>query len=315
MRIVKRLLLGIALLAVGAVAWLALFPAGQHADRSFQAIVAKPAYAAQHPIVLFDEGHANAHTLGGNFRAFGELLRNDGYAVQTSDTPFWPAVLARAKVLVIVNASGDPRPKLFGINLKPFEKGHREAPAFRAEEIEAVRAWVQNGGSLLFVADHYPFGSSASALAAAFGVTMHCGFTEVAKQYPGQTDSSAIRFSRANGLLTDSPIANGRNASERLEVVQSFTGQSLDAREGTPILALPPSAIEYVPPPPQFKPARAGKAQGYAIEYGRGRVVVLGEAGMLAAQVDRGAKFGMNVPGLDNKQFVLNTLHWLSRLE
>jgi hypothetical protein len=43
--------------------------------------------------------------------------------------------------------------------------------------------------------------------------------------------------------------------------------------------------------------------------------VVLGEAGMLRAQRDRGReRVGMNVPGYDNRQLALNILHWLSRV-
>ena len=58
----------------------------------------------------------------------------------------------------------------------------------------------------------------------------------------------------------------------------------------------------------------AGGAQAVAFEYGRGRVVVLGEAAMISAQIDdRGDKFGMNQPGIDNRQFALNVLHWLTR--
>jgi hypothetical protein len=58
-----------------------------------------------------------------------------------------------------------------------------------------------------------------------------------------------------------------------------------------------------------------GRAQGIALESGQGRVVVLGEAGMLSAQRDRrGQPVGMNFPGYDNRQLALNILHWLSRL-
>jgi hypothetical protein len=42
-------------------------------------------------------------------------------------------------------------------------------------------------------------------------------------------------------------------------------------------------------------------------------VVVLGEAAMITAQIDqRQYRFGMNQPGIDNRQFALNVLHWLS---
>jgi len=50
---------------------------------------------------------------------------------------------------------------------------------------------------------------------------------------------------------------------------------------------------------------------------GKGRVVVLGEAAMMSAQVvgPKGeGKMGMNAPGNDDRQFALNTLHWLSGL-
>jgi hypothetical protein len=54
------------------------------------------------------------------------------------------------------------------------------------------------------------------------------------------------------------------------------------------------------------------------MEFGRGRVIVLGEAAMLSAQLgispNRTEKMGMNVPGTDNRQFALNIMHWLSRL-
>ena len=64
------------------------------------------------------------------------------------------------------------------------------------------------------------------------------------------------------------------------------------------------------------KPASAaGRAQGVAFSLGKGRVVVMGEAAELSAQViGDGRKFGMNVPGIDNRQMALNIMHWLSGL-
>ncbi|HEX8246526.1 MAG TPA: hypothetical protein VF541_23680, partial [Longimicrobium sp.] len=63
----------------------------------------------------------------------------------------------------------------------------------------------------------------------------------------------------------------------------------------------------------------AGRAQGVAMAFGAGRVVVLGEAAMLSAQVAtlpgrEPMRMGMNVPGSDDQQFALNVMHWLSRL-
>ena len=58
----------------------------------------------------------------------------------------------------------------------------------------------------------------------------------------------------------------------------------------------------------------AGRAQGIALKFGKGRAVFLGEAAMLTAQVTGQLKFGMNYPGADNRQLALNIVHWLSRL-
>jgi hypothetical protein len=55
-------------------------------------------------------------------------------------------------------------------------------------------------------------------------------------------------------------------------------------------------------------------AQGVALQFGKGRVVILGEAAMLTAQLDGKTRkpFGMNVKGTDDRQLALNTMHWLS---
>src|ERR1019366_4610613 len=66
----------------------------------------------------------------------------------------------------------------------------------------------------------------------------------------------------------------------------------------------------------------AGRAMAIAFTLGRGHVVASGEAGMMTAQVFKEkdkdgretfvGKTGMSVPGNDDKQYVLNVLHWLS---
>ena len=60
----------------------------------------------------------------------------------------------------------------------------------------------------------------------------------------------------------------------------------------------------------------AGRAQGLAFAFGKGRVIVMGEAGMLSAQLagPNRIKMGMNYPGLDNRQLALNIVRWLTRL-
>jgi len=49
---------------------------------------------------------------------------------------------------------------------------------------------------------------------------------------------------------------------------------------------------------------------------GKGKVILMGEAGMLSAQIvmPQQMKFGMNRSGIDNRQLALNMMHWLSGL-
>jgi hypothetical protein len=123
-------------------------------------------------------------------------------------------------------------------------------------------------------------------------------------------------FSRENKLLDDHPITQGRDASERLGRIMTFTGQSLRGPEGSvTFLKLGETATDQAGP--AGKPvSAAGRAQGLALRYGKGRVVVLGEAGQLSAQVlgPMRAPMGMNFPGIDNRQMALNIMHWLSGL-
>jgi hypothetical protein len=271
----------------------------QKADPDFDTRVAKPAYPAKGPKVLFDEAHNNIHTTTGLYKPFADLIRNDGYDVTPNREPFTPRSLSGYSVLIISNAMGP--------------QGHRSEPAFTEPECSAVEEWVKGGGSLLFISDHAPMGAAAERLSLKFGV-------EMSKVYTDDPNSKSrglgdITFSRENHLLGEHPILRGRNRDERVSKVVTFTGQSLKGpRASVCLLTLPNSAIDVDPVTKASVPA-GGRSQGVAMRYGRGRVVVLGEAGMLSAQLDPdGTKFGMNYPATDNRQFGLNVIHWLSRL-
>lgn len=319
------------------LAFLFLLPcvvaAQQQADPDFKPVVEHPAYTRAQPKVLFDEGHHNAHGLTNRYRPFGELLTNDGYDVSAIKGPFTAENLAGAQVLVIANARG------MGNGFAA-----ESDRAFTFEECNLLRDWVSAGGSLLLIADHAPMGSAAELLAARFGVQMSKGYVEdLQHTLPGPEgdQGGTIVFSRENGLLKQHPITNGRSPSERLRTVISFTGQAVKGPSfSAPLLQLADTAADraatLLPPQPGDPPGRSrigigdpvplkGWCQGLAMEFGKGRVVVLGEAGMLSAQrmvptkeqAEKGAqinRFGMNKPGTDNKQFALNTLHWLSRV-
>ena len=307
-------------LAFGLIALAAAAPAlaqQQMTDPDFRPTVARPAFVADGPVVIIDGAHNNFHTAEGRYASFAALLRADGYRVRGGAAAFDAGGLDGIEVLVIANAG-------------PVDGGS----PFTDSEIEAVEAWVRGGGRLLLIADHAPFGTAAEALAARFGVRMGKGY---AFAMPNDVDLTT-NLTYPPEAFGDHPIIAGRSADERVASVTAFTGQSLQG---------PPGAVTLLPMTVGAREARdlptlqalAGRldggaateaaltelstpalpAQGLAFDHGQGRVVVLGEAGMLSAQVVRypdgrpDQRFGMNMaPG--NAQFGLNIMHWLTGL-
>ncbi|MEX1185882.1 MAG: hypothetical protein WEA80_04775 [Gemmatimonadaceae bacterium] len=199
--------------------------AQQAVDSSFHPRVERPVYpAGTGPVVLFDEAHNSFHSLGRSFRPFAELLRLDGYRVAPLAAKLSAAALTDADILVIVNV------------LAAENVGNWKLPtpsAYTPDEIEAVRRWVNDGGSLLTFRP---------------------------------------------GIITYEPT-----------VAWQFDG-------------VPAGSA-------------AGMLQGAARVLAAGRVVVLGEAAMLTAQVagPNRRPMGMNAPvARQNQRFVLNLMHWLS---
>lgn len=280
--------------------------AQQLADPEFNTSVAKPAYTKAEPRVLFDEAHHNFHTTDGRYKPFADLLINDGYRVVRNRQPFTKESLSSFKVLVIANALG----------AEEMDDDGADASAFTEDECQAVQDWVKNGGALLLIADHAPFGGAASSLAGRFGVEMSKGFTyDPANSVEGS--ASILIFSRDNKLLASHPITEGRDQTERLNRVQSFTGQSLKGpADSVAILKLADTAKDSPDRNVDTSVSAAGRAQALALKFGKGRVLVQGEAAMLSAQISGPEKYkmGMNVPGNDNRQYALNVMHWLSGL-
>ncbi|MEX2177580.1 MAG: DUF4350 domain-containing protein [Gemmatimonadaceae bacterium] len=291
--------------------------AQQVPDTAFDVSVPRPAHAAPGPRVVIDEAHNNFHTSTGRYLPFANLLRNDGLRVTAGTAPFSAQSLRSADLLIISNAL-PPRTTV---------RSDTASSAFTAAEADAVRDWVHAGGALLLIADHAPFGGAAEILASRFGVDFGKGyaydtvhyFTSRALSHP-----SILLFTHGNGLLGDHAIMRGRDTTERIATVVAFTGQSMSIPAGAvALLRLSPTAREA--PDREQVAARAGvsvagRAQGIAMQVGRGRVVILGEAAMMSAQVAGGNPeanepvllMGMNHPGTDDRQFALNVVRWLS---
>jgi hypothetical protein len=299
----------------------------QMGDPTFRPTVERPAYAAEGPVIQLDAAHGSVQTIDGRYAGFAALVRADGYRLRAGEAPLDQAgALDGVDVLVISNA------------VAPADGSRPDA--FTASEIAALDAWVRAGGSLLLAVDHSPYGAANVTLGQALGVEMGQGY---AFRFEGDELTTQLDFAAADGTLGRHPILSGRDDAEAVDQVRSFTGQSLSGPPGaTVLMALRPDDHEAADLPTlqtirdrvEIEPTKretvlselarpALSAQGLAFEHGSGRVVVLGEAGMLTAQIIRpragsGQKdmaFGLQTSGHDDQQFALNLLHWLSRLE
>lgn len=289
----------------------------QMADPAFDTSIRSATYTSEHPEVVIDEAHHNFHTMHGFYQPLARLLENDGYKVLPGNEAFTASSLRTTAVLIIANARG-------------ADKGSQVSqPAFTTEECDTIKVWVQDGGSLLLIADHAPFGSAAHELALRFGVDMGRGYVFDPKN--SEHNPSFMLYSDANGLLGDSPVVRGRTDAEHVHRIVPFTGQSLSIPPtATALMKLSPSAFEvdsyadgvavlHHQKADVTLRSAAGRAQGVALAYGKGRVVIVGEAAMFSAQLlkfdksrEPDLRFGMNAPGNDDRQFAINVLHWLS---
>ena len=298
----------------GIAAALAMAPAPARAqqvpDSAFAPTIARPAFApGAGPVVLVDEAHTNFHTTDGRYYAFAQLLRRDGYVVRGLREPFTRQSLGSARVLVIANA----------LHARNESEWSLPTPsAFSAAEIAAVEAWVRQGGSLLLIADHMPFPGAADSLAAAFGIAFGNGFAMDSAE-----ENSRFRFSRANGRLAEHAVTRGRGPEERVDSVDSFTGQAfrVTGADAQPLLTLAPGTVLLLPQVAwQFSAATprepaGGLLHGAVLRHGRGRVAVFGEAAMFSGQLagPNRRPMGMNDPTApQNVQFLLNVMHWLT---
>lgn len=279
--------------------------AQQIPDPHFDTRVEKPAFTKNYPRALFDEAHNNVNTTSGRYKPFADLLFNDGYHIAVNRQPFTKQSLATHKILIIANP----------LSVEDVDEEGADGPAFTTAECDAVSDWVRSGGALLLIVDAVPFGSATEILASRLGVEMSKAQTIDPANTEKELDTpSVIVYSRENHQLAESPITNGREPADRLNRVLVFSGQSLKGPQGSDaFLKLADTAEDEVAAPGKNTSA-AGRAQGIAFRAGKGRVIVLGDAAMLSAQLTGtdNQPIGMNVANVDNRKLVLNIMHWLS---
>jgi hypothetical protein len=158
-------------------------------------------------------------------------------------------------------------------------------PLAQAEE---TRRWVGEGGGLLLLADRES-STVASGLAARFGTT----FTD--------TRVMPVTFRSTDKTLRPHAIARGRHAKESAAIVATFGSQSMHVAESAePVLV-----------------AADGAVHGAVIVVEMGRAAFFGDVMLFTSQIAGPERrlIGMNAPGAErNFHFVLNVMHWLSRV-
>ena len=289
---------------------------GQAPDRSFKPRIQNPAYpVGSGPLVLIDEAHFNQFTAWGTYLEFADFLRQDGYIVKESIVPFTRETLASASVLVIANAMSE---NVFA------DQGAPPLPAFKTQEVTAVREWVNGGGSLLFLTGHNPYPRSVEEMGRAFGIDFwNCGAT-----YPGSR-SGRLMYRRleppGGGAVLRGPDSVSYGAGGRLVAHAVTSGiDSVVTYMGAafridlphfPLLVFGKNVECWDEKDLIGRPQ--GMLQGALLEFGKGRVAVFGNSGMFASQFNTwaGTKTGMNNPiAAQNPRFLLNLMHWLTRV-
>ncbi|MFK7901331.1 MAG: hypothetical protein AB8B49_00650 [Nitratireductor sp.] len=263
------------------------------------------------PKVLIDRA-VSPYVQRGSFEPFKILAQTDGYQISYLDENLSKDTLDKLDILVIPNAYT----KDF-INFSTLD-----APSVYTDaQIDEIKNWVQEGGSMLVLADHSPFAGGTIKLAEAFGFTYMTGHT-LNKSSLSSRVNVLIDFSRENGLLADHPITNGSTGRQKITHFFAFGGQAIIAApESTSILTTPDhfeTLLGFSASRDFFTAPRlptGGQSQGAAMEFGKGRVMFMGETGGFTAQILNNTEaYGFQSEEADeNKEFILATLRWLAK--
>jgi hypothetical protein len=271
-------------------------------DKNFDLTINNPVCISDCKVIGVDLAHRNFIRMD-RYNPFINLMKNDGYRITYESDLISKQSLSGKDVLLIV------------------------APSIVLEkpEIMAIKEWVLDGGSILAITDHD--NSSFDGFLKEFGVytneivstidSLHGLLRDAYKIFP-----SYIVFTKKSGMLGNHPILKGRNSTEEIRTIKTFSGRSIIGPKGSELLKIPSSAIDYAnidenAPRDARIPVYVdgSKTHGNAFSFGKGKVVVISEAAALTAQLFENAergKIGMNIKECDNKQFALNIMHWLT---
>ena len=260
-------------------------------DDAFDPPVSDPAFApGSGPQVVVDERHHNVVSLASYLRPVGRFLTKDGYSVRPGRDAFSKMSLDGVRIVVIANAQGPP-------GAPP------RTQAFPEQEIHALERWVKAGGGLLLIADRAPFGGPVTSLARAFGVTLD--------------DNTILKLGedgKPTGVLTIDVAAQGDASHPALAGVSHVVYVVGESMSGPGVILKAPRGTYSGPTAEATRgPSAAGKPLILAFPYGSGRVVVIGDAGIVSAFGSVGGEQHRGISEADNARFARNVFRWLAR--
>jgi hypothetical protein len=280
-------------------------------DSLYDPKIITPAYPKNKgPHIYLDEGHYNRHTYGGlgSFIAFKNVLSKDGYQVVSFKDQFTTNSLQDVRLMVIALAQNKK-------NVGESRWFNPTFSAFKRSEIIAVKKWVENGGSLFLIVDHHPFAGAAKDLAKEFGFRLFNGHAEDTIRYPSY-------FHRTNNTLFSNVITNGRDITEKIDSIITFSGSAIKLPDDAlPIMTFDDGWLLWLPDTAwNFKniapESISGLAQGAFINFGKGKIVIFADGNMFSAQdTSWGGKMGFIDPNAKyNYKLLLNVVHYLDGL-
>ncbi len=261
------------------------------------------------PIVLIDEFHNNDMSLNNRMLPFIKVLIDDGYRVKPLKDAISRWSLDKAKLLVIIGA----------LNKTNVNNWKLPTPdAISDVEVNELLQWIDNGGSLLLVADHMPFPGAIKNLSTKLGVDWYNGFVIDSINW------GMSIFSKKDGTLRHHPLLNGRSLNEKVNSVATYYGSGFKLKDSsiTGLFSFNNKDIVSYQTKEAWKMDTSTSVlesdelfQAAVMNKGRGKVALIGEASLFSAQLVGKDKnpVGVNFKNENqNLQFVLNLFHWLS---
>jgi len=287
----------------------------EYADSTYSELADSTFNDVANPVIVFAEGHNN---FGDNRESFaGEMkqfLAREGFELRRYMGAITREALKGASILHTDNA------------LASLNQDNWTLPtpsAFTSEEISVIYNWVHNGGALLMVIEHMPFGGSYEDLAKAFNVETSNGFAvdeRLLSSYSEENISNAgwFVFSHENQSLGDHPTLAGRQPDERVLFLAADVGSAFRLPDRAVSLMTFGSDAISVEPTVSWKfdsatPRRSvsGWSQGGVMNVGKGRLVVLGDNFLIIPPSQLESEKEV-VFGRYNPQFTVNVYRWLS---